>query len=768
MILKSLAFLAGILALQCCADLPAGHWYAVATSAALPAWRLPALRLPALVLLGFFWAAFHAQLQHDSRLDSELEGRTLLIEGRVSDIPVRLADTDWRFAFQAERLDAGSGWQSFNRRLRLGWYRAPLQPQAGQRWQLVVRLKRPHGYANPGGFDYERWLFQQRIAATGYVRQDTRNHRLGDHDQPVFRRMRNTLAARLDDTADAAPGLALVRALTIGDRSRVSAGQWDVMRKTGTSHLMAISGLHISLVAGLVFCVSRFCWSRLGVLPEIIPARRAAALPALLAALLYAALAGFSLPTQRAVIMVGVVMLALLSGRQTRPVQVLSLAMLLVLAVDPLAVLSAGWWLSFWAVTLILYAGSGRIGRQPLWRRWGHVHVVLAVSLLPVLLVSFQQASLVAPLANLVAVPWVSLLVVPLSLLGALLLLVSDTVGNWLIDLASLLLDTPWPLLSWLGDFALSTWRQPQPPLWTVLPAVAGILLLFAPRGVPGRWAGLWLFLPLLTLRPASPVPGEAVVTLLDVGQGLSAVVQTRNHTLIYDTGPRYSPTFDTGSRVLVPWLRNQGILHVDRLLVSHGDNDHIGGLMSVMESMPVDRLSAGVPSAVTGYPVDACRQGERWNWDGVGFSLLHPPANSALGGNNASCVLRIESAGGRVALLSGDIEAVVEARLVSEQAAALRADVLVAPHHGSLTSSTADFVAAVGADTVLYPVGYRNRYRFPRPEVVARYRARDARQYDSASHGAVRVSLPAVDQAPEITPWRCDSARYWRPGECL
>jgi competence protein ComEC len=337
-----------------------------------------------------------------------------------------------------------------------------------------------------------------------------------------------------------------------------------------------------------------------------------------------------------------------------------------------------------------------------------------------------------------------------------------------LIELASLLLDTLWPLLAWLGDSGVATWRQPSPPLWTVLPAVAGILLLFAPRGVPGRWAGLWLLLPMLAIRPSTPVPGEAVVTLLDVGQGLSTVVQTRNHTLVYDTGPRYSATFDTGSSVLVPWLRSRGIRHVDRLLVSHGDNDHIGGLQSVMRSMPVDRLSAGVPSEIDGYPVAACRQGQRWRWDGVDFSILHPPPDSTLAGNNASCVVRIESAGGHVALLTGDIEAAVEDRLVAEQAAALRTDVLVVPHHGSLTSSTAAFVAAAGAGTVLYPVGYRNRYHFPRPEIVARYRATGARQYDTASHGAVRVSLPADGHDLQTTAWRCVSARYWRPGACL
>jgi competence protein ComEC len=768
MVLNTLAFLAGVVALQFCAELPASHWYPVAALAAAPAAYLPRLRLPALWLLGFFWAALHAQQHHDDLLSEGLQGRTLLLQGRVNSIPVRLAENDWRFVFEAERIDAGNGWQPFDRRVRLGWYRASEQPRAGERWQLAVRLKRPHGYANPGGFDYERWLFQQRIAATGYVREDRRNRRIQEGVGLGATAMRRGLSERLEALPLESPSLALVRALTIGERSHVSTAQWDVLRSTGTSHLMAISGLHISLVAGLAFLLSRLSWSHLGALPEILPARRAAALLSLLAALLYAALAGFSVPTQRALIMVSVAMLALVSSRQTQPRAVLCLAVWGVLAVDPLAVLSAGWWLSFWAVSLILYAGGGRLGRQSIWRTWGHIHLVLAVSLMPVLLVSFQQASLVAPLANLVAVPWVSLLVIPLSLLGVLLLSLSDAAGGWLIGLACMLLDLLWPLLAWLANTGVSTWHQPQPPAWTLLPAVAGVLLLFAPSGVPGRWAGLWLLLPMLLLRPSSPAAGEAEVTMLDVGQGLSVVVRTRHHTLVYDTGPRHSPTFDTGSRVVVPWLRSRAIRRIDHLIISHGDNDHIGGLRSVMEELPVGRLSAGESSAVSGYPAESCREHERWTWDGVTFSLLHPPAATALEGNNASCVLRIESAGGRAVLLTGDIESVVENRLVAEHAEALRTEVLVVPHHGSLTSSTMDFIEAVGAGTVLHPAGYRNRYGFPRPEVVERYRLTGARQYDSARHGALRVKLPADDRPVEVSAWRCRLARYWRPAACL
>ncbi|MEN8108319.1 MAG: DNA internalization-related competence protein ComEC/Rec2 [Pseudomonadota bacterium] len=763
MILKTLAFVTGILVLHTCARLPPAYSVFIGLACAAIAMRWRCLRLPALLVLGFSWAGIQASLVYDRLLDVQLEGQTLLVEGRVADIPQQLSATDWRFVFVSERLDDGSGWRPFKRKLRLGWYRASQQPVAGQRWRLALRLKRPHGYGNPGGFDYERWLFQQRIAATGYVRKDVRNRQLEPAWQSPVSRMRQSIARQLKSMTAGSSSLSLVRALTIGDRNGITQQQWETLRATGTSHLMAISGLHISLVAGLVFWVSQLGWARVAALTAHVPARKAAALLALLAALLYAALAGFSIPTQRAAIMVGVAMLALLAARHSRPANILCLAAIAVLVNDPLAVLAAGWWLSFWAVCLIIYISSARIGRQPLWRKWTYVHLVLGISLLPVLLVFFQQTSVVAPVANSIAVPWTGLLVVPLSLLGALLLLVSDSAGGLLITIALLLLDGLWPLLHWLAEFDWALWQQSRPPLWTAVPAVAGILLLFAPRGVPGRWVGLCLLLPMLTVKPSMPPVGEARVTLLDVGQGLATVVQTRNHALLYDAGPRYSPTFDTGSRVVVPWLRSQGIDRLDRMIVSHGDNDHIGGFRSVFESIPVRRLSAGVPAALAGYAAEQCQQGDSWAWDGVTFSVLHPAIHSNEAGNNASCVVRVVSAGGRSLLLTGDIEAAAEERLVRETAIDLRADVLVVPHHGSLTSSTPEFVRAVVPDAVLFPVGYRNRYRFPRESVVDRYRAINARLYDTARHGAISVSLPADAGTPRISTWRCAFSRYWR-----
>lgn len=770
MIAITLAFLAGILVLQCLPDLPC--WYAyTAIPVALYSLRLPATRLPALLLLGFFWAALHAEMMRWPALDPQLEGQTVLVEGTITGLVNQVNTQDLRFPFQVERLNAGGAWQNFGAKVRLSWYRTRERPAYGQHWQFAVRLKQPHGFANPGGFDYERWLFQQRISATGYVRKDPRNRRLGHHDLSGGGGMRQWLAENFTAMHSKAPGMALVRALTIGDRSAVSPAQWEVLRATGTSHLMAISGLHISLVAGLVFWVTKYLWPRAGTLAEYIPAGKAAALAALPAALLYGLLAGLGIPTRRALIMLAVGMLAVVAGRCSQPGHVLCLAVLVVLAIDPLAVLSAGWWLSFWAVTLIVYTSSGRHGRQGLWHRWTRVHLVLAVSLVPVLLVFFQQASLVAPVANVLAVPWVGLLVVPVSLAGALLLAVNETVGNLLLNLAAWLIEALWPVLQWLGDLDFALLHQHQPVTWTLIPAVAGILLLFAPRGIPGRWAGLLLLVPMFTVRPPVPEAGEAWVTLLDVGQGLATVIQTRNHTLVYDAGPRYSPTFDTGSRVVVPFLRSQGVARIDKLVVSHGDNDHIGGVPALMQVFTVNELVTGVSGEVRLQDAAHCERGGNWQWDGVEFSVLYPQAGRQPGGNNASCVIRVKSQGGQRLLLTGDIEAGPERYLLLASRKQLRSEVLIVPHHGSLTSSTRDFVNAVAPDYALFPVGYGNRYRFPRDAVVERYQAVGSMLYDTARHGAITVRLPADDRGIEIVPYRCANPHYWRthsPGACV
>jgi len=766
MIVLTLAFVVGVLLLQLMPVLPPWvAWALVPVCLVCLRWRVA--RLPVLIILGFFWAAGRAELALMPTLDPAIEGQTVLLEGRVADIPRRLSGQGVRFLFTVERMDSGDGWIQFPATIRLGWYRTRTAPVSGDRWQLAVRLKQPHGYANPGGFDYERWLLQQRIRATGYVRNDDRNTLLAHTSSGVIGHLRATIAAHFDAIASDSPGMGLVRALVIGDRNAITPAQWQVLRATGTSHLMAISGLHISLVAGLVFLLVRFVWARCGQLPERIPAARAAAVLALAAGLFYALLAGFGIPTRRALIMLGVAMLAVLADRYVRPTQVLCVALIAGLLLDPLSVLAPGWWLSFWAVALIMYIVAGRHGQEGIWRRWTWVHLVLAVGMAPLLLVLFQQVSLIAPLANVVAVPWISLLVVPLALMGTILVPVSAWASAQVLGFAAWLLDTLWPWLGWLGHHDFSTWQQHAPLAWTLVPAVAGVLLLLAPRGTPGRWIGMVLLLPLVAVRPAVPLMGAVWATLLDVGQGLSVVVRTRHHTLVYDTGPSHRSGFDAGQVVVAPFLRHQGIERIDRLLVSHGDNDHIGGAHSLLDAFPVDRLMVGIPGLIEDREQDVCRRGDRWVWDGVEFVILYPGPGSRRSGNNASCVLRITAAGGRRLLLTGDIEAVAEQVLRRDSRPSLPAEVVVVPHHGSMTSSTPAFVRAVAPDYALFPVGYRNRYRFPRAPVVARYHAAGARLLDTARHGAISVYLPAVSGAVVVRGWRCQQRRYWRPAVC-
>ena len=766
MISGTCAFLAGVLALQYLPELPPWYCYTGVLAAPL-ALRWRPVWLPAVFLIGFFWAAYHAQRTLDAVLDASLEGRTVLVQGSVADLPVKKPQRGVRFLFHADRLDAGNGWNKFARKFRLSWYQTQEIPALGQRWQLAVRLKRPHGNANPGGFDYERWLFQQRISATGYVRDDRRNRRLEGRSGIFTDEMRNAIAAWFNARQHPPPGLALVRALTIGDAGAINTAQWDVLRATGTTHLMVISGTHISLVAGLVFWVTRRVWSRLGGWPESIPAVRVAVVTSLLSATFYALLTGLGIPSRRALIMLAVGMTALLAGRWSRPAHMLCLAVIATLVIDPLAVLATGWWLSFWAVSMIFYNTSGRFGANGLWYKLTRLHIVLAVGMLPLLLVFYQQASLIAPLANIIAVPWVSLLVVPTALVGTLLLFISTTAGGLLLNLAAWLMDALWPCLTWLASLDFALLNHHQPLTWTLLPAIAGLSLLFAPRGFPGKWLGLVMLLPMLSARPPGPAPGEVWVTLLDVGQGLSTVIRTHGHTLVYDAGPSYSPGFDTGRTIVVPYLRSQGVGRIDKLVVSHGDNDHIGGVASLLKAYPVADVEAGIPELLTMREAGQCRNGEHWRWDGVYFSVLHPDARSFRKGNNASCVIRIEAPGGRRVLLTGDIEAESERLLLRASRDRLPVDILVVPHHGSLTSSSPAFVETVRPGYALFPTGYRNRFRFPREPVVDRYRKAGSVLLDTAPQGAITVRLPSDGLPPEAESFRCSHRHYWRVLSC-
>ena len=743
-------------------------------------------------VLGFTWAAGCAHLRMNDRLAPELEGRDLVVSGVVSSLPV-IGERSVRFEFDIEGTRDNA--QRLPRKLLLTWYRGEFSRSAddhpallldtvhpGERWTFTVRLKRPHGSVNPHGFDYEAWLMERGIGATGYVRQRGEQRKSGNRNSFSDRveQLREAVRARFLAVLGETTGAGVLIALAVGDQHAIGAEDWRLFSRTGVTHLMSISGLHVTLISGLAAALVSFGWRRSPGLALHLPARKAAAAAATLAALGYTLLAGFGVPAQRTFFMVAVVAAALWSGRISSASRILALALLAVLMVDPWAVLAAGFWLSFGAVGLIFYVSQGWTVRDSgpgtaagWWARcarwlgqWGRVQWAITVGLAPATVLLFAQVSLVGPLANAVAIPAVSAIITPLALLCAVL--PAGLPSDGLLQLADLLTGWVMRFLLWCDALPLAQWQQPVPPVWTVLVAMGGVVWLLAPRGIPSRYLGLVLFLPALTVPAPRPAPGEAWITTLDVGQGLAVLVRTASHTLLYDAGPTYGAESDSGQRVIAPYLRAVGATQLDLMIVSHNDSDHSGGARSVMRNAEIARFSSsldpGNPILEMATEGGRCVRGERWHWDGVEFAFLHPATadylDSRLKINNRSCVLRVAGAHGAM-LLTGDIEKQAEALLLAREGAGLQADVLLAPHHGSRTSSTAAFLEAVRPRLVVVPAGYRNRFGHPKGEVLARYIAGGAAVLRTDIDGAVTVRLNEAGFSAEAE--RAVRPRYWR-----
>ena len=719
------------------------------------------LRFLLALVCGFLWSVFQAHMTLYPDLEREMEGVDLIARGKITSIPQQ-RDHSTRFVFEISSFEHGTlPSENVPLRVRLNWYKNIPDLKLGQRWRLSLRLKRPWGFRNPGGFDFEGWLFRHGIRATGYVRKPSLARQL--EPQPsswAIANLRQTLADEIGDVLEHDPNRGVITALAIGERSGIEPQHWELLLSTGTNHLLAISGLHIGLVATLIYFLTQRGWRWSARLCQVWPAQRAAALAAILAGFGYAFLAGFSVPTQRAAIMLSVVMGASLFDRPLRPGYTLALALLAVLVWDSLAVLSASFWLSFAAVSVLIFALYGRSTASARWWQWGRLQWVLAIGLLPLTLFFFQRSALVAPLANLIAVPWVGLLVVPTTLAGALLLPISTHLGGLLLNLSSHLLAVLWFVLETLAAWPWALWYH-APPTWSLLPGLLGVLWLLAPRGWPARWLGVVLLLPLALAHHERPAPGEFWLTLLDVGQGLSAVVETRHHALVYDTGARFSPYFNTGDAVVVPFLRSRDITELDLLVISHGDNDHVGGVDALTDRLSVNRMMSSVPQVSTRVGVESCELGQRWSWDEVTFEVIHPPADWPGSENNRSCVLRIHNAGGSV-LLTADIEAQAEQQLTNSEGYVLQSDVLLIPHHGSQTSSTPAFIKAVNPRIGLVSVGYRNRFNFPAYDVIERYRQRGVQVIDTVSRGAIRARVHPHGGIFVEPGYRQTSQRYW------
>lgn len=732
--------------------------YAWSGLLAMPALGWRRLRPLAGAALGFCYAWSVAGLGLEQRLPRALDGAEFIAVGVIDSLP-ESGDRRTRFNLRLDKLLHAGEVVAGPDRLRLSWYDAVPEVHAGERWRLPVKLRRPHGYANPGGFDYERWLFLNGIDGTGYVTNAEEARLLDKAPAHSLHRLRERLASALARKADSELASALLRALAVGDRRGLTDEMWHVLNATGTSHLVAISGLHVGLVAGLGFGLFRFIFRCIGRFVRRCPAQLFGAVGGLAAASGYAALAGFALPTRRALVMVAVVFAAVACRRSVRPGHALAAALLAVLVLDPLAPLGAGFWLSFGAVATLLAAFGGHVGRMPRWRGWLGAQWVVVLGLAPVTVAVFQRLSLVAPLVNLIAIPLVGLGAVPLALGGTVSLALPGPAADWLLRAAVGVLGLFWAGVDAVSGIPWAMVSLSQPGWPALVSAVAGAAWLLSPRGLPARTLGIVLLaaivVPSATLLPR----GAFRLDVLDVGQGLAVVVRTHSHVLVYDTGPRYRSGFHTARAVVEPYLRRLGVTRLDALMVSHGDSDHAGGFQWLASHIPAHRLVTSQPHPDT--DAVSCRDGLQWRWDGVRFELLHPPRGMPYLGNASSCVLRVVGRGGS-ALLTGDINALVERRLASVHRDKLAAEILVVPHHGSDTSSSQALIDAVQPDWAVVSAGHGNAFGLPDPAVIQRYRDAGATVVNTARSGMLGFLVHPAWGVSEPVQWRRDEARLW------
>jgi competence protein ComEC len=751
------------------------------------AWPCTVLSIAGALGAGFAIAGVEASMRSADALPAALEGRDLVVTGVVASLPQQ-GPSGLRFRFEIDAASREGEAAGVPPRVALGWYagfhedaalsRPQRELRAGQRWRFTVRLRRPHGNLNPHGFDYELQLFEQGLRATGYVRDAPPAQLLAEAAGfPVERlrqRVRDAIYANVADRRAAG----VLAALAVGDQGAIEREDWELFRNTGVAHLMSISGLHVTMFAWLAGGVIAAGWRRSARAMLALPAPSAARWGGLLAATAYAVFSGWGVPSQRTIWMLAVVAALQAAGLRWPWPSTLLAAAAVVTALDPWALLQPGFWLSFMAVGLLMGSAPVRDTTAPAgaaptpgWRGWPsrlsaqvrgdlRTQVIATIGLTPLSLVFFQQVSAVGFIANLVAIPVVTLVVTPLALLGVF--------ASPLWRLGGAAVQSLDAGLAALAALPGAVWVLPVAPPWARVAGLAAAALLVLPLPWRGRLLavplGLALFLPPRDL----PAVGRFDLVAVDVGQGTAVLVRTRGHALLFDAGPQYSRDSDAGQRVLVPLLRARGDEHLDALVLSHRDLDHVGGARAVLDALNVDALSSSLEAS---HPIHAaartsarCLAGQRWRWDDVDFAVLHPAADDydrPLKPNAMSCVVRVSGAE-RSVLLTGDIERDQEATLVAVHGDALRSDVLIAPHHGSKTSSSAAFLDAVRPQTAVFQAGYRNRFGHPAPEVVQRYRERGIGVVVSPACGAWQ--WPA--NAPHSVCERDVSRRYWHDAE--
>ncbi|MDQ3201635.1 MAG: DNA internalization-related competence protein ComEC/Rec2 [Pseudomonadota bacterium] len=735
-----IALASGLLTLRFLPELPPVWFCTLLPMAGLMV--LPFRTYPcAFFAFGFSWACANAQWALDDQLPISLDGETRWVEGRVTGLP-QTSEGVVRFEF----ADARSRHSQVPQRLRIAWYDGP-PVNSGERWRLAVKLKRPAGLLNPHSFDYHAWLLAQRIGATGTVKD-------GQRISEARWAWRDGIRQRLQ-AVDAQGRNGALAALVLGDGGGLAREDWQILQDTGTVHLLVISGQHVGMLAGVVYLLIASL-ARYGLWPSRLPWLPWACGLAFAAGLGYGLLAGFDVPVRRACVMIALVLLWRLRFRHLGAWWPLLLALNAVLLMDPLASLQPGLWLSFGAVAILIFTFGGRLGPWRWWQTWTRAQWLIAIGLCPLLLILGLPISVSGPLANLIAVPWVSLVILPPALLGTVLLPIPYA-GEGLLWLAGGLID--W-LFTGLEAVAgqMPAWVPEAIPIWLWAMATLGAFLLLMPRGIPLRPLG-WPLL-LLLVFPPRPLLDEGIADVwqLDVGQGLAILVRTRHHTLLYDTGPRFGD-FDLGERVVLPTLRKLGVKNLDMMLISHADADHAGGARAVAKGLAVTQVISGDPLALPSeLDALACETGKQWTWDGVRFELWQ--WHSATDSNQKSCVLQVEANGERL-LLTGDIDTAAE-RALLDSPLAVPTEWLQSPHHGSRSSSSPALLIALQPKAVLISRGNGNSFGHPHPTVIARYQKRGIVIHDSAMQGAIRLLLGRFE-----APWTMrQEQRFWRSAD--
>lgn len=756
--------------------------------------KSPILSLSFALLGGFFYCDTTSIDVMQNRIPSALEGLPLTVTGTIVSIPEG-HDQNVHFEFLLKEILKNNDEQTWRlpQKIRLAWYSPQTNKtpnlHVGETWQLSVKLKQARSTFNPASFDYEGWLFTHRISATGYVMRNADPKKISTSFwKDPTNHWRENVQIQIEQALVNDSNLGMIEALAIGVRDQLSTQQWQAMQATGTNHLVAIAGLHVGFVVSFVYFLVKFLWRRVHMLMLYLPAHEAGIIFSLFAAFYYSALAGFALPTQRALIMLSVGLLANLFRRHIPPWQALSVALMLVLLYDPLCVFSESFWLSFIAVGMILFCISDRLNFSACRFKSLRIQWVIALGLAPITLYFFHQISLINLIANAIAIPWVAFISLPLILFGVMILPLNHTLAYLAWHLAAKSLILYWPMITTLASFDRLQWHTYIPNLLSLCIAMLGCVIFLAPKGFPFRYLGLFGFLPLIYPKTENINSGEFILTQLDVGQGLSTLIQTAHHTMLFDTGPRLSADYDMGQSVVIPALEQKHIKKLDLMIISHADNDHSGGSKSVLQNLPVKMILTSVPALYAQLPdrlptrlgtpnrfsevlqkhwpkpqVLSCETGQHWQWDNVNFMVLSPDKNYASQkSNDRSCVIRVSNTFNSL-LLTGDIEKTTEKHLLATTAPhMLKADLIIAPHHGSKSSSSEAFVNTVHPSWVFYATGYRNRFHFPHAEVVSRYNKIGTQSLDTAQDGEIILKIQSKNKTLSPIQTRKTDKHFW------